>query len=232
VIDGRGAEARERLGGALGRVGEHRMHGPEELEAEAREPRGTVGQRGFRDGASVTGQHDGTAHLAGGQSGRLRERFDEQPFERPLAELADDEATEEVLLGWRRAGEKRAELAAALRGGSGSAPARDALERGVDLGERQRRRGGGIARVRRRGRRPAEADPALPGLAGEESHADPDLVRRERARHDARCAIFADRERVSATRADVATRSWRRDGMRTATLGRKRGDVHAGYGKK
>ena len=142
-------------------------------------PASPLGERDDRDPAEVAGHHRGPADERGRHRRRLGHGVGHQPRERTLAELADEQAAQEVDL---------------LRGGpvehvaqdlvpTGRRPAAgrglDPVEHPVDVGDRQawaRSR----ARPRRLNtRRPPDADAALTRLAGEEPHRRLDLVGRE-----------------------------------------------------
>ena len=165
---------------SAGGLREHRLHRPVQRDREAREPRRAFGQRDAGDGAEVAGEHRGAPHVGRRQRGGGGDRVDHHAFERALAQLADEQADQEVLLGGvARSNSERSSVA---RVAADPLPVVAAIcaERRVDLDERQRRLRGGIA-ARGAQRRVADADPALPGLAREERHRDLDLVGRRGA---------------------------------------------------
>ena len=149
---------------------------------------GAVGQRGAGDRAQVAGEHRGAPHVDRWQAGGGRNRIDHHAFERALAEFADEQAQQKVLLDRGGTLEQRAQLGAALGGSALAGGRRDALERRIDIAQRQR----WLCRVRAaqcRQRGVADSDPALPNLAGEVGDGDLDLV--------AFCAAQAARDRVA-----------------------------------
>ena len=140
------------------------------------------GKRHPRDLAEAAGDHRRAAHVGGRQPGGGGDRVEHHALERALAQLADEQADEEVLLGGGGAIEEGAQGGAARRGRALAGGGRDGGERGVGLAQRQPRLGRGRA-AQRRQRRPADADPALPRLAGEPGDGDLDLVGRGAAQH-------------------------------------------------
>ena len=129
------AQLGERLGHAVRAARQHREHRPEELHREAREPRGSLGQRRAGDVRQVARHHDGPAHVIRREAGRASHRLDHQRVERALAELAHDEAEQKLPLVVAEPREQFAEeppsrVGRALAGGAG-----DALEGRVQLGE-------------------------------------------------------------------------------------------------
>ena len=177
----RGAEPRERVADVLRRLGEHRLHRLQQPDREAREPWRARDERRARDRAEVAREHRGAPHVADRHARRGGDRLEHHALERALAQLADQQADEEVLLGARGAGEQLAELPRALARRAFAPRRRDARERAVDFRERERRRGRRGAAAELAQGRVADPEPALPRLAGEERNCDLDLVGRGRA---------------------------------------------------
>lgn len=171
------AEPLQGLGDVARRLGQHRLEGTEEAEMEVVEPGPPFGEHGLRHGGQLAGQHEGAAHLVGRHLGRRGERFGHEPGESSLAQLAEDEAHEEALLLRRGAGEQAPQEARPLRGRARPGHRSDALERGIDLADSQRRLGRGAPRQRVAHRRAAQADPPLAEEPGEPGDGGIDLIR-------------------------------------------------------
>ena len=97
-VEGRGAEALERVGDVLGRLREHGLHRLENFERKTRETCLAFGERGFSDCGKAARAHRRRAHPRGRQPRRLRDGIEHDPFERALAQLAQEQAREEILL--------------------------------------------------------------------------------------------------------------------------------------
>ncbi len=169
------AEAVERLGDVPRRLGEHRLEGAEELEMEAGEAGPPLGEDGARHLRQLAGEHERPAHLVGRHLRRHGEGLGHQPGKGPLAQLAVDQAHEEVLLVAGGAGEEAGEKACPLGGGARAGGGGDPAEFRVHLDQGERGLGGGRARNGIAHRGAAEADPPLSEVAGEEGHGDVDL---------------------------------------------------------
>ena len=178
-LEGGAAQLAEGGGGALGAAGQHGLDRPQELHAEAAERRATHGQGRRGDLAQLAAQHGGSAHLGRREVGCAGDRLDQDALEGALAQLADDEAPEEVLLLGRGAGEQGRQglEARGLRARAGDAA--DLLEGAVGGLEGQPRLGGGAAGPGVADGGPAQTDAALAQLADEVGDADGDLDRRE-----------------------------------------------------
>ncbi len=170
------AEPLERLRDVLRRLREHRLEGAEELEMEAGEPRAALGEDGFGHRRQLPGQHERPAHLVRRHLRRRGEGLGHQPGEGPLAQLAVDQAHEELLLVASAAGEEAGEEARPLGGGSGAGDGADPLESRVHLGQGERGLRGGRFRPGVAHGGAAEADPPLAQMAREEGHGDVDLL--------------------------------------------------------
>ena len=166
VLDRRATEPCDRVARALGGLREHRLHGPEDLERERREPRRAVGQRRARDAARITAQHERSAHRRRVDAAGLRDRLRQHALERSLPQLADQEPREELLLVGGRAGEQRAQNALSCRARPAAGGRRDLLERPVDVDERQRRIARRLA-AHAGDRGPADPRPPLPDATRE-----------------------------------------------------------------
>src|SRR4051812_33326071 len=170
------AQTVERLGDVPRRLREHRLERPEELEPEAREPGPALGQHGPRHLRQPARQHERPAHLVRRHLRRGGQRLGHEAREGPLAELAEDQAHEEILLLAGGAGEKAGEEPAALGRGAGAGRAGETLEGGVHLAQGERGLGGDRLRHGAPDDGAAQADPPLAELAGEEGHGDVDLL--------------------------------------------------------
>src|SRR6266702_4394548 len=174
-LEGRGAEALERVGDVLRGLRKHRLHRLENREREAREARFAFGERGFRDRGKAARAHRRRPHARGGQVRSLRDGVEHDPFERALAQLAKQQAREEILLARSRARQELGEHALALGGGTRSLDLREAREGFVHLRERELGRARGRLGERVFQARVADADLALAGVAAQVSDAERDL---------------------------------------------------------
>ena len=201
----RGREAR-------GRGGEHRPHGWPTRSVNARSaattsvgrlPSAAAPQRGLRDLGERSAQLMRPSDLRGRDAGRLGHRVGHDALERALPQVTGDQPDQELPLALRRAPDQPGEQrpAPGLRAGPGERA--DRLERGVGLGQRQRRLtrwrvcASSAPRPRRRGQagvgRPrhppcsgARAGPGRPGVgkAHQRRVTDPDLALRQVARQE------------------------------------------------
>ena len=175
-LEGGLAEPVERLGDVAGRLREHRLERLEELEMEAREPRAPLGEDGPRHLRELARQHERPAHLVRRHPGGGGERLGHEPGERSLAELAEDQPHQEILLLAGRADEEAGEEAASFGRGAGAGRGGDAPEGRVHLAQGERGLGGGGLRHGAPQGGAAQADPPLAQVAGEEGHGDVDLL--------------------------------------------------------
>src|SRR5690606_24222916 len=129
-------------------------------------------QGGARDRGKLAREQERAPHELGRDAGRPREGVLEHAFERPLTELADDQAHQEVALLRRGAREELAEQAIALAASALAALRTERAERRVGVEQRAGGVGRGreVAKARERG--PAEPDFALAELAREIRHRD------------------------------------------------------------
>ena len=102
-LDRRGSGGFERGRDVLGGGREHGLDRPQQLEAHGRERVDTVRECEAGSDAQVTAEHRGPPHDRERHVGRARDRIGHHPFERALAQLAEEEASEEVGLGLGRA---------------------------------------------------------------------------------------------------------------------------------
>jgi hypothetical protein len=126
---------------------------------------------GAREPVSITARRTSATGSSAGHS------LDHQSFERALAQLADDEPQQELLLGPGGAGEERAQQTQAFGRRAGTALAHDLAQRVIDLGQSEQRRRRSRLAHRLAQCRIADADPALARLAGEIGDGDLDLRR-------------------------------------------------------
>ena len=160
--------------GGAGR--QHRLDRVEHRQADRLEGSAALGQRPRRGATEIAREHrrppdDGKGHVSG-----LGHRVGHQSGQRALAELAGEQAAEEVSLRFggspEQVGEERPAGGDRSRTGGGG----QRREGGVQLKhlDRRRRRWPGVHAI---GRPPPDADPALPGQAGQETHGRLHLVR-------------------------------------------------------
>ena len=149
--------------------------------ARLAQPAGTLGERDHGDAAEVARQHRGPAHERRGHRRGARDGIGHHAVERALAQLADEQAADEVGLRRRRPVEQRR---------AGSLPAgADPLPVVTRIRSRARSTSAIVSvgtaagvHVEPEQRGPADADPALARLAGEEPDRRLDLVGREAGR--------------------------------------------------
>ena len=172
----RAAELPQGVGGIVGRAGEHGQHRRKKRHAETGETGGALGQPGARHRAHAAGEHRRLADVGGGQPGCLGDRVEHDAFERPLAQLADDQPQQEILFLAGRARKKPRQEEPAFNGRSGAPDRCHGFEFVIDLGDRQRRgrrRLGGSRAAQQGG---ADADLALPQLPRQIGDGGLDLV--------------------------------------------------------
>ncbi len=109
-----------------GRVGEHRLDRLERLQDESLQGRLALTEGGAGDRCDRAGEHRRPAYLRRGQAGRPRDRVNQNAFERPLPDFAEQQSRDEILLVARRPPEQIAQqFGAGTRraGPGGRAPA-------------------------------------------------------------------------------------------------------------
>jgi hypothetical protein len=172
------AESLHGLVDVLRRLGQHRLNRREGCQAKAREPCASLikGNHGHR--SRLAGQHDGAANVGDVDRCRFRDGIYQHAFERALAKLAQNQADQEVALGGGGAVEQPCQLLAArllralaLRGGY-------ALESGIDIEQRQRRRARRLTACQATENRRPQADAALWQPAGQVVDHQRDLASR------------------------------------------------------
>ena len=135
-------------------------------------------ERGAGDGTEIAGEHQRARRTsATGSAGRGSDRIDHHAFERALAQFADEQAQQEVLLG--RGGTLEQRLAAARHAlAAEPLPVVAAMRASVASTSRKRERrlraGGAAQRPAQRGI--ADAEPTLTHLAGKVGDRDLDFV--------------------------------------------------------
>ena len=137
-----------------------------------------VGERQIRDPAEVARQHRGSTHERGGHRRGLGDGIGHEPAERALAQLAHEEAPQEVDLVVRGAVEHVAQDGLAAGGRSAAGRLLDPVERVVDVGDGQAGRGR-RRDVQAEHGRPPDTDAALARFTGEEPDRRHDLGGRE-----------------------------------------------------
>ena len=93
--------ARHRIRDVVGRLREHRREGLKQREGEVAQARRAFGQHGARDRDDPVRDHRRLAHGRRRAARRRRDGVDHQPFERALAQLADQQPREEVVFALR-----------------------------------------------------------------------------------------------------------------------------------
>lgn len=135
---------------------------------------GAFGESAAGDARDVAGHHDGATDGIGGEIGSFGEGFDHDTFERALADLAHEQSGKELLLGSGGAGQERVEKVAAAALGAGAFDGGEIGERVVQLVNAECGGFYGIGGCAAQ-RGPADADAALPGVAGEPGDDDFDF---------------------------------------------------------
>ena len=174
-LDRRPAGGGERIDDAVGRRGEHRLHRAQHLQSHRAQAVLAVPQGDRGRPAEVTGQHRGAAHGGRGNARGARDGLGDEADQSALSDLAGEQAADEVCLVCRRFGEQFGEDRGSRLDGAGSRRREDAVERGVEVRDREGRDCGRCDVGPVRGR-PADPDPALPRLSGEEADGRLDLV--------------------------------------------------------
>src|SRR5262245_19636519 len=121
----RGVEVRRRLR-------EHRLQRAKELYRESRDAGRAPFGRGARHLAEVPPHHHGAAYVSDRHRKRGGHRVRDEPFERPLTQLAHGDAEQEILLLAGGEREQRAESFAASRLGARASNRGDLVEDAVD----------------------------------------------------------------------------------------------------
>ena len=103
------AELTQRSRHILRGLSEHRSDGVQSLKLEACEPGGSFRQCEARDRAQTPRIHRGAAHVLVRQPGSGRNRIEHYAGKRALAQLADNQSHEKILLGGGGACEQGAE---------------------------------------------------------------------------------------------------------------------------
>ena len=114
-LERRLAEPRERLGDVLGGLRQHRLHRPEQLDRKPREPGRALAERRLRPRPRDRPPASPRGALARPAARPPGDRLDHHPLERALAQLADQQAQQKVLLGLGRPPEQLPQQAAAAR---------------------------------------------------------------------------------------------------------------------
>ena len=200
---GFGTERGQRLGDVGRRLRKHRRDRREHLQAERFETGGAARQRGLRERPEPAGQHRRAPHGGNRQRRGRRDRIDHHARERALAQLADDQSQQEILLRFGRPGEQFAQDTGALGTGSGAALTGDSREVRIDRLQRQRRGRGGRHVGGSCQAAIAEADLALRQQAGEPVDGDCDLVGGEGSQE---CGQRGDLRQAAAAAGDHARR--------------------------
>ena len=203
--------------GILGRLRQHRLHRPEQLDGKPREPGRPLKKRRLGHDPEIARQHRRPPHIRRRQPCRLRDRLDHHPLERPLPQFPDQQPHQKILLS----SASPARTALSARAAAPPPPPFPGLPAAARTPHRPRRASAWA--------RPPPARPA-PGATGQNrsrsapAAARPSTTRprpappraRPAAEPSARCPILTSRPLASATRAEVSTISFSR--MLIATL--------------
>ena len=174
VLECRIVHACERVADVLRGVGQHRLHGLEDLDGKPIERLRAVVQSSGGDLCEAAGHHRRTAHAGGRQASRARDGLDEHTLECSLPQLAEEQAYEEVLFLGRRAREQLAKDLHAPGNRPRSGHASHSVECGIHVAQRERVGVGWRHLAGAADRGAADPEPSLPRLARE---------RRDRDRH-------------------------------------------------
>jgi hypothetical protein len=120
VFERRLAQRLERAAHIARGVGQHRLHRLEGLQHEPRQRVLAIHERRPRDRRKIAGQHRRPADTGCCNASGLRDRVDQDAFLSALAELAEQEADQEILLVAGRLPEESAQQLGASRRGSGA----------------------------------------------------------------------------------------------------------------
>ena len=208
VLD-RGRAGPLERGADVGRGGgEHGGERAPDLQPHLRQPVGPVGERDRGRLGQVAAERERAAHVGLRHLGGAGDRGGHHARERALAEVAEQQPGQEALLVRVGAREQRGERLAPGRLRAGAADRADRAERRVDLGDRQRRLGGGRRRLAQL--RPADADLALGQPPDRNATAAATSSGAAPASSAAIASVLALRERVAATAAETSVSSRRR----------------------
>jgi len=152
----------QRVDHVVRRLREHGLDRTEQLDLEACEPRSTLHECGAGNAGQISSDHGGTADAIGLEAGCPGRGFGHESLERSLAQLADQEAEQEVLFLPRRVREQLAQKLALRLDGALPRSVCHALERRVHLGEFERGCVGGMCGACPGEGRIAHPDPPLP----------------------------------------------------------------------
>jgi len=172
VFERRFAQLRERGGDVVRRLREHRLERAEQLQAKPRQPGGALRERGVRHHTQVAREHGRAPHALGIESRRTGHGLDHQSFQRPLTQLADQQAEQEFLLLRGALREQLTQQSVFRRGGAFARGPSHPPERGVQRAQLE----GGTVRRPLGPRRPERGVP----------HADASLAQRPRQSGDRR----------------------------------------------
>ena len=220
-LDRRRARGGERRGRIRRRRREHRQDRPTDLERDGGQAGLALGERDPRGCGEIAAEHRRSAHRGRAHLRRPRDRVAHHARECALAQLADEQAREEVGLGGGRARKERGDPARVALPQSRRRPSRP-LRRGIA----RRRRSRALATARRARRdsrdgRPTDADPPLRQLARQERDRGSDLTRREALQQLRRAARSSPRAWASRPPPPTSRRDRRR------ALGREYGSTNS-----
>ncbi len=171
-LEGRLAEPGERVLGIFGRLREHRLKRPEQLHGKACETGRPFAQSGPCDHPEIAREHRRAAHIAGRQLRRLGHRLDHHALERALAQFADQEAEEEILLRLGRPGKQLAQQPQPFARRPLALDRHEPIERRIELAEGQAGAGRRRLGPRLTQGRMADPDPALARQPREQADRD------------------------------------------------------------
>jgi hypothetical protein len=187
-------QLRQRVGDVGRRAGKHRLHRAQQLQVEACDARSALGERRVDHCRQIGGEHLRAPHRGRRQSGRQRDRVDDEALERALPQLARQHAGEELLLLRGRAAEQLSQRLLAAAGRARAVQGSDRRERRVDVVQRETRRGCRCGAERLHDLGGADAGPGLAQLAREVERGQRPLGRgRSRQRRRDRRGLLAAR---------------------------------------
>ena len=167
---------RERVGDVSGRGRQHRLDRATHGEAGGVERCGAAGQRQRGCAAEVAGEHGGAPDDLGRDAEGDGDGVGHQSGESALSELAGEDPTDEVGLGFGQVGRQIGQETRPRRLRARAGGGQDGAEGVVEAGDVDAR----LARAARElaGGGPADADAAVAGRSGEEADGRLDLVGR------------------------------------------------------
>ena len=162
-------------------LGQHRLNRLKELDTKSRETGFAAEKRRACDGRKRADHHHRPAYGGRADIACLGDGIHQDGFERPLAQLARQQADDEILLGACGSPKKLTKAFVASGRCAGALDRRDLCQRVIDINELQFRRLAGRGIPRGPQRRKSNPDAPLTRLAREHADGNFDLVWRKLA---------------------------------------------------